>query len=136
MNSLTQHARREIIAAAVAAATAENERRPFAWRGENIMLPVVRIPVGDVLLNHRTHRVRAQVESLGAAGAIIETDSHSDEAQQLLADLIRETSGYGEVKATMRHQKQQEPGLITHEGVLVNANWTVPDLEDSDHSGH
>ncbi|MGC9668509.1 hypothetical protein ACNTMW_18380 [Planosporangium sp. 12N6] len=130
MSSLTQHARREIIAAAKAAVTEQNERRPFEWRGEHIMLPVVTIPVGDVLLNHRTHRVRAQVDSLGAAGTIIETNPHSDEAQRLLAELIRQTSGYAEVKATMRHQKQQEPGLITHEGVLVNANTRAVALRD------
>lgn len=130
MNSLTQHARREVIAAARAAVTDQNELRQFEWRGEKIMLPVVSIPVGDVLLNHRTHRVRAQVESLGAAGAIIETDPHSEEAQGLLADLIRQTSGYSEVKATIRHEKQLEPGLITYEGVLVNANTRAVVLRD------
>ncbi|MEU4555763.1 hypothetical protein [Micromonospora violae] len=130
MNSLTQNARREVIEAAQAAASDEDERRPFEWRGENVMLPVVRVPVGDVLLNHRTHRVRAQVESLGADGRIIETNPHSEEAQRLLADLIRKTSGYGEVKAMIRHEKQREPGLITHEGVLINANTRAVTLRD------
>ncbi|MGC4815056.1 hypothetical protein ACLQ29_31460 [Micromonospora sp. DT228] len=130
MNSLTQYARREVIAAAQAAVTDQDERRPFEWRGENVMLPVVRVPVGDVLLNHRTHRVRAQVESLGAGGTIIDTNPHSEEAQRLLADLIRETSGYGEVKAMIRHEKQREPGLITHEGVLINANTRAVTLRD------
>ncbi|MEU9832575.1 hypothetical protein AB0D67_13690 [Streptosporangium sp. NPDC048047] len=130
MSSLTQQARREVIAAAKAAVTDQTERRPFEWRGENIMLPVVTVPVGDVLLNHRTHRVRAQVESLGAGGTIIDTNPHSEEAQQLLADLIRQTSGYNEVKAMIRHEKQREPGLITHEGVLVNANTRAVALRD------
>ena len=44
MSSLTQHARREIIAAAKAAATDQNERRPFEWRGDNIMLGYWRDP--------------------------------------------------------------------------------------------
>ncbi|MBO2458122.1 hypothetical protein [Actinomadura violacea] len=130
MSPLTQHARREIVAAAKAAVTDQNERRPFDWRGEKIMLPVVAIPVGDVLLNHRTHRVRAQVESLGTRGAIIETNPHSDEAQRLLADLIRQTSGYHDVKALIRNETQREPGLITHEGVLVNANTRAVALRD------
>lgn len=130
MSSLTQHARREVIAAAKAAVTDQNERRLFEWRGDKIMLPVVSVPVDDVLLNHRTHRVRAQVESLEAAGAIIESDPHSEEAQRLLADLIRQTSGYNEVKALIRNEKQLEPGLITHEGVLVNANTRAVVLRD------
>ncbi|MDF5758828.1 hypothetical protein [Spongiactinospora sp. TRM90649] len=130
MSSLTQQARRGVIAAAKAAVTEQTERRPFEWRGDNIMLPVVTVPVGDVLLNHRTHRVRAQVEGLGADGAIIETKPDSEEAQQLLADLIRQTSGYAEVKAMIRHEKQREPGLITHEGVLVNANTRAVALRD------
>ncbi|MEV7042522.1 hypothetical protein [Amycolatopsis sp. NPDC051061] len=130
MNSLTQHARRDIIAAAKAAVTEQNERRPFEWRGENLMLPVVTVPVSVVLLNHRTHRVRAQIESLVAEGAIIETNPHSDEAQQLLADLIRQTKGYDDVKNTIRREKQREPGLITHEGVLINANTRAVALRD------
>lgn len=130
MSSLTQQARRDVIAAAKAAVTDQTERRPFEWRGGDIMLPVVTVPVGDVLLNHRTHRVRAQVESLGARGTIIDTNPHSEEAQQLLADLIRQTSGYKEVKAMIRHDKQREPGLITHEGVLVNANTRAVALRD------
>ncbi|GAB4060638.1 hypothetical protein [Catellatospora paridis] len=130
MSSLTQQARREIVAQAKAAVTDRDEQRLFEWRGTNIMLPVVTVPVGDVLLNHRTHRVRAQVESLGARGAVVETNPHSEEAQRLLADLIRQTSGYNEVKAMIRLEKQREPGLITHEGVLVNANTRAVVLRD------
>ena len=73
-------------------------------------------------LNHKSHRIQAQLRSLGEAGKIIEEDPYSEEAQSKIADIIRHTKGYETVKATIRRDQQQDPGMITHEGVLVNAN--------------
>lgn len=122
MTGLTQNARRAMIAAAMEAAGPDTERRPLSWRGADTPWPVVRVPVADVLLNHRSHRIQAQLRSLGEAGKIIEDDPYSDVAQAKIADIIRRTKGYETVKATIRRDRQQDPGTITHEGVLVNAN--------------
>ncbi|MBX7270044.1 hypothetical protein KIF24_31165 [Micromonospora sp. Llam7] len=131
MTLLTQNARREMIAQAQKAVVPEQaDRRPFEWRGARLMIPAIAIPVADVLLNPRTHRVRAQVKGLGARGSIVATEPYGDESQQLLADLIRKTKGYNDVKRTIHREEQQEPGLITYEGVLINANTRAVALRD------
>ena len=84
--------------------------------------PVVSVPVADVLLNHKSHRIQAQLRSLGEDSKIIEDNPYSEEAQGKIADVIRHTKGYETVKDTIRRDQQQDPGTITHEGVLVNAN--------------
>lgn len=122
MSALTQIARRQLIAAAHDAAGPDTERRPLHWRSDDVSWPVVKVPVADVLLNHRSHRIQAQLRSLGETGKVIEDDPHSEEAQAKIADIIRRTKGYDTVKATILRDQQQDPGTITHEGVLVNAN--------------
>jgi hypothetical protein len=130
VSTLTQNARRDLVAAAHDAAGPDIERRPVRWRGADVSWPVVRVPVAHVLLNHRSHRIQAQLRSLGEVGKIIEGDPHSEEAQDKIADLIRHTKGYETVKATIRRDQQQDPGMITHEGVLVNANTRAVVLRD------
>jgi hypothetical protein len=130
VSTLTQNARRDLIAAALAAAGPGTERRPQVWRGADVSWPVVRVPVAHVLLNHRSHRIQAQLRSLGDDGKIIEDDPHSEEAQAKIADIIRHTKGYETVKATIQRDLQQDPGTLTHEGVLVNANTRAVVLRD------
>lgn len=130
MSSLTQNARRDLVAATRDAAGPDIERRPVRWRGADVFWPVVRLPVADILLNPRSHRIQAQLRSLGEDGKIIEDDPYSEEAQDKIADLIRHTKGYETVKATIRRDQQQEPGTITYEGVLVNANTRAVVLRD------
>jgi hypothetical protein len=130
VSTLTQNARRDLIAAAHDAAGPDTERRSLRWRGTDVPWPVVRVPVAAVLLNHKSHRIQAQLRSLGAAGQIIEEDPYSEEAQAKIADIIRRTKGYETVKATIRRDQQQDPGTITHEGVLVNANTRAVVLRD------
>jgi hypothetical protein len=122
VSTLTQNARRDLIAAARDAAGPDTERRSLRWRGADVPWPAVRVPVAAVLLNHKSHRIQAQLRSLGVAGKIIAEDPYSEEAQAKIADIIRHTKGYETVKATIRRDQQQDPGTITHEGVLVNAN--------------
>ena len=92
--------------------------------------PVVSVPVADVLLNHKSHRIQAQLRSLGEDSKIIEDNPYSEEAQGKIADVIRHTKGYETVKDTIRRDQQQDPGTITHEGVLVNANTRAVALRD------
>lgn len=130
MSTLTQNARRDLVAAARDAAGLDAERRFVRWRGANVAWPVVSVPVADVLLNHKSHRIQAQLRSLGEDSKIIEQDPYSEEAQAKIADIIRHTKGYETVKDTIRRDQQQDPGTITHEGVLVNANTRAVVLRD------
>ncbi|GAA4561056.1 hypothetical protein [Planotetraspora kaengkrachanensis] len=120
---ISRHARSNLIEETVNAVGGDHpERRPLRWRGEDVPWPVVQVPVTHALLNPYSHRIKAQVNSLGGRGQVIADDPFGEEAQHLIAEIIRETSGYSRIKATLARDKQQDPGVITREGVLVNAN--------------
>ena len=131
MPPLTQEARAELVASALKAAPSDAERRPLPWRGSELHAPVVRLRAQDVLLNPFSHRIQAQLLSLpDAERALINTDPFSQQAQDSIADIIRATKGYSVVKANIARDRQQEPGLITHLGVLVNANTRTVALRE------
>ncbi|WP_093765243.1 hypothetical protein [Streptomyces sp. F-7] len=131
MSTMTHEARSQMISEALAAVPDDADRRQLHWRGEDVSLPEVRIRVADVLLNPDSHRIKAQIRSLPpAARKAIEDDPFSKESQDKIADLIRATSGYADVKSVIARDKQQDPGLITHAGVLVNANTRAVVLRD------
>jgi hypothetical protein len=93
------------------------------WRdGERLLLPVVRVPIEATVLNPRSHRIRARLEAKGAAAEIVGSDPFSEDAQTLIADILRETPGYEEIKGALGRDKQRHPGVLTHKGLLVNAN--------------
>ncbi|MFI6783762.1 hypothetical protein [Micromonospora sp. NPDC050276] len=113
-----------------AVAADHSDRRPLRWRGEDVSWPVVQMPVSHALLNPYSHRIKAQVGSLGATEKILSEDPFGDEAQQLIAEIIRRTPLYARIKATLARDKQQDPGVMTHKGVLINANTRLVALRE------
>lgn len=125
---INQPARKILIANAVAAGS--EDRRPLRWRGEDRPFPVVSIPVSAALLNPRSHRIKAQVQSLGKRGQIIQDDPFGPEAQDLVAEIIRKTPKYPRIVGYLRKDGQRDSGVITSEGVLVNANTRLVALRE------
>ncbi len=113
----------ELIRKAVAAAEVrpENERAFLKWRGQDTTVAVVRLPVDKVLLNPRSHRIRAQLES-SEHRKLVETQPDSPNAQNAIEGFLRDTDNYRALKQNLRDVGQTEPGLITAQGMLVNAN--------------
>ena len=131
MKELTNEARCELIAAAVASVPKDAERRQLRWRGEDISFPVVKVHVDSVLLNPDSHRIKAQTRSLRPEERKdLEDDPFSVASQGKIAEIIRSTRGYPTVKAAIARDKQQDPGVMTHAGVLVNANTRAVALRD------
>ena len=58
------------------------------WRGEDVPWPVVQIPVSHALLNPYSHRIKAQIGSLGLSGQVIADDPFGDEAQEFIAEIV------------------------------------------------
>ncbi|MGX1775272.1 hypothetical protein ACWIGW_24385 [Nocardia brasiliensis] len=105
------------------------DRRPLLWRGQDVPWPVVQIPVTHALLNPYSHRIKAQVGS-DAAHEAIRADPFGDDSQKAIAGIIRKTPQYARLKAILARDKQQEPGVMTRAGVLINANTRLVALRE------
>lgn len=104
-----------------AAAVEGVERRSIPWDNVTIPLVVINAPIGIVRLNPHSHRIRAQI-SAHPKRKVIEDSPFSDEAQGVISSLLEATEGFEDLKTNLKEVEQREPGVITREGVLVNAN--------------
>lgn len=130
MPVMTEEARKAAVEAAIAANTgAESEKRRMVWQGESVLMPVVKLPLDAVVLNRRSHRIRAQIES-HAERAMIEADPYSEKAQAAIASILRTTEEFDALKNNLAQEGQREPGVVTRAGVLINANTRAVALRD------
>jgi hypothetical protein len=127
MTLIGHEARRQLIEKALQAGS--DEMRPFPWRGQEQVLPVVSIPAAYLLLNPGSHRIKSQIAALGPKGRVITDDPFGEEAQDLIASIIRGTRGFDDVKTSLR-EGQREPGVITRAGVIINANTRAVALRE------
>jgi hypothetical protein len=92
--------------------------------GEPLLCPVITIGVDEVLLNHRSHRLRSQLEDEPEWSGLA-ADPHSEPAQRVLERLVRQArteEQFGALKESLHREGQTDAGVMTHNGVLVNAN--------------
>lgn len=129
---LTGMARRDLIQTALAAAEKQTARTlDLRWKGTSQPLTVVKVPLTATVLNPRSHRIRAELESRGDEVNVVTSDPYSAESQALISEILRETKGFDNIKAALeRDGGQRDPGVITHQGLLVNANTRRVALSD------
>jgi hypothetical protein len=123
MEAMKEKAREEVIEKLHKAAEADSgtERMRVPWKSKDVIVPVIELPLNAVVLNPRSHRIRAQLLSHPKKG-LIEADPFSSEAQALIADILIATDGFDELRTNLKEVGQREPGVITRAGILVNAN--------------
>lgn len=95
--------------------------------GEPRLCQVIRIGVDEVLLNHRSHRVRAQLED-DPDWENLCRDPHGEAAQKVIERYVaaaRTADELAALKDSLEREGQTHPGVMTHRGVLVNANTRV-----------
>ncbi|MDQ2984383.1 MAG: hypothetical protein M3R70_10760 [Actinomycetota bacterium] len=101
----------------------EVERVP--WSGsEHKYCKVVTIGADEVLLNPDSHRLRAQLQD-DPRWVELSKDPLGDEAQKVLAEHIKNSrmvESFEALKESLLKEGQAHPGVMTHKGVLVNAN--------------
>jgi hypothetical protein len=119
----SEEARAQTIRAALAAADRKSdaERVRISWKDSELMATVIEIPLASVVLNPRSHRIRAQLES-SEMRELVQRDPFSDDAQGVIADLLRNTERFEELRDNLKDAGQIDPGVVTHTGLLVNAN--------------
>ncbi|MCY3910676.1 MAG: hypothetical protein OXF99_04130 [bacterium] len=130
---MTMAARREAIEVALRARKKESgeaETLPIQWKGKSKVLPVVEISVSAVLLNNNSHRIKANLESHEMADVLDEP--FSSEAQEIIEEVIRGQAGYSDLLENIRAEGQRDPGVITTDAVLINANRRAVALRDID----
>lgn len=132
MPRMTSEARTEAILSALEAEdqSPQAERHSIPWKGGSERCTVIEIDLDVVLLNPQSHRIRAQLDSHDKAGSVRE-DPFGDQAQEILAELLRASRGFEDIKASLLEEGQRDPGVITRKGVLVNANTRAVALGDA-----
>lgn len=132
MKTATVAERTAVVAAALAEADKRHdaERIRIPWRTGEIFATVVELPVDKVVLNPKSHRIRAQLESSSKLDVVAD-DPYGDEAQSVIEDLLRDAQWFADLKANLKDAGQLEPGVVTADGVLVNANTRCVALRDA-----
>ena len=95
--------------------------------GESLLRQVIKIGVDEVLLNPRSHRIRAQLED-EPEWERLSSDPFSEAAQRLIEHHVREArtaEEFAALKDSLVSEGQTDPGVMTHKGLLVNANTRV-----------
>lgn len=101
--------------------SAENPTYPLDFRGQRLNLPVINVNPELLLLSHKNSRVFAQLDEHPNKDFVLQNPD-SSEAQAVILQLLRSTEKYSALKAELDTLGQQQPGVITREGILVNGN--------------
>lgn len=134
--SITTEARQHSISAAVQAAeqaakTGNGTAQAVRWKGSELVLPVASVDLDLVLLNPHSHRISAQLQSLPRSKQnVVASDPYGAEAQETITKLLRDTTGYERIKNALANDGQQDPGVLTTAGVLVNGNTRAVALRE------
>ena len=131
MPIISEEARKTRIEEALRALPRDSERIPVPWQDTTKTFPVIRISLDSVLLNPRSHRIRAQLESHPQRQLVLESP-FSEESQDVITAVLRETEGFERLKVNLAEEDQREAGVVTRAGLLVNGNTRAAALRDID----
>ncbi|MFF4348856.1 transcriptional regulator [Streptomyces sp. NPDC001530] len=100
------------------------------WRTKPMHVEVIDMPVDSLYYNPGTHRIRAQRSHDPARDLLLDEDPWSPESQGYLhyllqalpADPSKRDPEFENLAESLREYRQNEPGLITRDGILVNGN--------------
>jgi hypothetical protein len=129
--AVTKESRAQIIATALEAAKQkpDAERIRLPWQSGEYTATVIEVPISGVVLNPRSHRIRSQLESAARREAVTR-DPFGEEAQKVIADILRGTERFDDLKSNLNDVGQIDPGVVSHTGLLVNANTRCVALRD------
>ncbi|KJY45297.1 transcriptional regulator [Streptomyces sp. KS 21] len=100
------------------------------WNGRPLHVGVIDMPLHSLYYNPATHRIRAQRGHDPESARGLDEDPWSPDSQQYLHRLLvgkpanpdEVDPDFEALMDSLKSVDQQEPGLITHEGILVNGN--------------
>jgi hypothetical protein len=104
------------------------------YRGAKRSLEVITLLPSLLLLNHDNSRLSAQLFD-HPDRQVVETDPTSDKAQAVLASLLKSTDNFKELKEELKTLGQQNPGMVSRDGVLINGNTRLVALRENGANG-
>jgi hypothetical protein len=96
-----------------------------AWPRHEKELPVVEAPVEWLRFSTLNHRTRAEQRREVARARRLDlftADPLGPDAQDAQYRILTKQEGFSALRADLRERRQQEPAIITAEGVLINGN--------------
>ncbi|MFE5948049.1 hypothetical protein [Streptomyces sp. NPDC056480] len=108
------------------------------WNGQPLHCEVIDYPIDAVYYNPGTHRIRAQRSHTPAKDAALSRDPWGGESQEYLQFLLkadpanpdRRDVDFDKLRDSLQQFGQNDPGLITHHGILVNGNTRTAALRE------
>lgn len=114
------------------------ESLKIEWRGQPLNIEVIDMPTDSLYYNPGTHRIRAQRSHDPALDRALDANPWSPESQDYLHFLLQakpskpteKDPDFEELKKSIKDFGQNDAGLITRDGVLVNGNTRRAALKD------
>lgn len=108
------------------------------WNGQQAYVDVIDLPLNGLYLNPGTHRIRAQRTHNPLRDEALDKDPFGEDGQDYLRSLLqaRPTNpdlrdpDFDKLKEDLLKFGQNDPGLVTHHGVLVNGNTRAVALRE------
>lgn len=108
------------------------------WNEQQIHVEVIDLPLNGLYFNPGTHRIRAQRTHDPARDEALDKDPWSAESQDYLRFLLQVSPtdtnlrdpAFDKLKESLEQFGQNDPGLVTHHGVLVNGNTRAAALRE------
>lgn len=122
----------------VRAAGGTRETVTVDWNGQQIHVDVVDLPLSGLYLNPGTHRIRAQRTHRPDQDRNLDKDPFGEAGQEYLTGLLKARPSnpdlrdpdFDKLKDDLNQFGQNDPGLVTHHGVLVNGNTRAVALRE------
>ncbi|MEV1067327.1 hypothetical protein [Streptomyces sp. NPDC050263] len=122
----------------VRAAGGTRETATVEWNGQQIHVDVIDLPLSGLYLNPGTHRIRAQRSHHPDQDRNLDKDPFGEVGQVYLAGLLKARPSnpdlrdpdFDKLKEDLSQFGQNDPGLVTHHGVLVNGNTRAVALRE------
>lgn len=112
----------------------KHETVHMRWTAGEPLLEVIRIGVDEVLLNPQSHRIRAQLQDDPEWASLME-EPFGEPAQRLIERHVRaarKPEEFSALKQSLLQDGQTDPGVMTHTGLLINANTRAVALREVD----
>lgn len=108
------------------------------WNEQQAHVEVIDLPVNSLYFNPGTHRIRAQRSHDPDREQALERDPWSAESQDYLRFLLQASPAdpnlrdpaFDALKESLEQFGQNDPGLVTHHGILVNGNTRASALRE------
>ena len=110
-----------------------------AWPRPDKELPVVQVEVDWVrfsTLNHRTRAEQLQAIHLSGRTDLFTADPLGTDAQAAQYKILCAQKGFEDLKRDLLERRQQEPAVVSAEGILINGNRRVAALRSLYHDEH